>query len=180
MALHQLVRSNYGWKSPVSIKYENLHSFKEVVIILCQSILEIRRISHLLGSAHLTIPLSWVHFDNESRVQERQQMKDQQFCICIFQLIWQFQVAPRSTKPDITTLIHSWLYSRFIEMQSKLRRKKNQRPNQGSNLLGRSFSNWDNTRAPIQFREESQPSILNTVFPKEQIHPSSNQQHQCY
>ena len=29
MALHKLVRSNYGRKSPVSIKYENLHSFKE-------------------------------------------------------------------------------------------------------------------------------------------------------
>ena len=175
MALHQLVRSNYGWKSLVSIKYENLHSFKEVVIILCQSIPETRRISHLLGSAHLTIPLSWPHFNNEPRVQERQQLKDQQFCISIFQLIWQFQVATRSTSPDMTRVIHAWLYSRFIEIQSKLRRKKNQTPNQGSNFLGASFSNRDNIRAPIQSRKESQPSILNIIFPQEQIHPSSNQ-----
>ena len=57
MALRKLVRSNYGGKSPVSIKYENLHSFNEVVILLYQGILETRRISHLPGSAHFTIPL---------------------------------------------------------------------------------------------------------------------------
>ena len=149
----------------MSIKYENLHSFKEVVIILCQSILETRRISHLLGSTHLTIPLSWLHFDNEPRVQDRQQVKDQQFCISIFQLIRQFQVAPRSTSPDMTTALHAWLYSRFIQIQSKLRKKKIHRPNQSSNFLGSSFSNRDNVRAPIQFRKESQPSILNIIFP---------------
>ena len=57
MALRKRLRSNYGGKSPVSIKYENLHSFNEVVILLYQSILETRRISHLPGSAHFTIPL---------------------------------------------------------------------------------------------------------------------------
>ena len=43
-------------ESPVSIKYENLHSFKEGLILLRQSILETRRISHLHGSAHFIIP----------------------------------------------------------------------------------------------------------------------------
>ena len=57
MALRKLVSSNYGGKSPMIIKYENLHSFEKGVILLCQSILESRRISHLPGSAHLTIPL---------------------------------------------------------------------------------------------------------------------------
>ena len=57
MALCKLVRSNYGGKSPVSIKHENLHSFKERVILLCHSILETRRISRLHGSALFTIPL---------------------------------------------------------------------------------------------------------------------------
>ena len=57
MALRKLVRSNYGKKSSVSIKYENLHSFKEGMILLCQTILETRRVSHLPGSAHFTIPL---------------------------------------------------------------------------------------------------------------------------
>ena len=57
MVLRTLVRSNYGGKSPVSIKYENVHSFKEGVILLWQSSLETRRISHLPGSTHFTIPL---------------------------------------------------------------------------------------------------------------------------
>ena len=56
MAQHKLVRSNYGGKSPVSPKYENLHSVKEGVILICQSILEIRRMSHLHGSPLFTIP----------------------------------------------------------------------------------------------------------------------------
>ena len=59
MALRKLVRRNYGGKSPVSIKYENLQSLKEGVILLCQSILETRRILHLHGSALFTIPLKF-------------------------------------------------------------------------------------------------------------------------
>ena len=43
--------------SQVSNKYENLHPFKEAVILLCQSILEARRISHLHDSAFFTVPL---------------------------------------------------------------------------------------------------------------------------
>ena len=57
MALHELVWKNYGGKSLVSIRYQNLHSFKEGMILLRQSILETRRISHLHGSALCTIPL---------------------------------------------------------------------------------------------------------------------------
>ena len=57
MALRKLERINYGGKWPVSIKYQNLHSFKEGLILLCQSILETRRITNLHGSAHFTIPL---------------------------------------------------------------------------------------------------------------------------
>ena len=57
MALRKLERRNYGGKSSVSIKYQNLHSFKEALILLCQSILEMRRITYLHGSAHFTIPL---------------------------------------------------------------------------------------------------------------------------
>ena len=57
MALQKLVRSNHGGKSPVSIKQENLHSFKEGVILLCLNILETRRILHLHGSGLFKIPL---------------------------------------------------------------------------------------------------------------------------
>ena len=57
MALRKLVRRNYGRKLPVSIKYQNLHSFKEGLIHLYQSILEMKRLRHLHGSALFTILL---------------------------------------------------------------------------------------------------------------------------
>ena len=57
MALRKLIRSNHGEKLQVSIRYENLYSFKKGVILLCQSILETRRISHLHGSPLFTISL---------------------------------------------------------------------------------------------------------------------------
>ena len=56
MVLCILVRINYGRKLLVSIKCHNLHSFIEREIPLCQSMLEMRRISH---SALFTIPLSF-------------------------------------------------------------------------------------------------------------------------
>ena len=46
MVLHKLVRRNSGEKLLVSIRYQYLHSFKERMIHLCQSILETRKISH--------------------------------------------------------------------------------------------------------------------------------------
>ena len=55
MALRKLEKRNYGGKLPVSIKYQIFHSFKEWLILLCQSVLETRRITHLDGSAHFTI-----------------------------------------------------------------------------------------------------------------------------
>ena len=58
MALHKLEMRNYGRKLPVIIKYQSLHSFKEGLILLCQSILGTRRITHLHGSSHFTIPLT--------------------------------------------------------------------------------------------------------------------------
>ena len=88
MVLCKLVRRNYGRKSLVSIKYQNLHSFKERLILLCQSILETRRITHLHGSALFTIPLSHmtnpvkgsIHFllhkiDKKSYIHEQQRSR---------------------------------------------------------------------------------------------------------
>ena len=57
MALRKLVRRNYGGKSLVSIKYQNLRSFKEGMILLFQSILESR-----------TIPLKTRHLFNSSNI----------------------------------------------------------------------------------------------------------------
>ena len=63
----------------------------------------------------------------------------------------------------MTTAFHEWQYGRFIEIQSKLSRKKLHRTNQGSNFPEGSFGNRDNIRAPIQFRREK-PSILEDYF----------------
>ena len=58
MALRKFVRRIYGGISPLSIKYQNLHSFKEGAILLCQSISETRAVSQLHGWALFTIPLT--------------------------------------------------------------------------------------------------------------------------
>ena len=58
MVLRKLERRNYNEKWPVSVKYQNLHSFKEGLILLCQSILETRRVTHLYVLAHIAIPSS--------------------------------------------------------------------------------------------------------------------------
>ena len=72
----------------------------------------------------------------------------------------QFQVATRSTSPDMATVFYAWPYSRFIKIHGNLKRKKLHRMNQGSNFLGGSFSNRDNVRAPIQLGRENQPQHL--------------------
>ena len=56
MALRKLERGNYDGKWPMSIKYQNLHTFKEGLILLCQRIFETRRITHIHVSTHFTIP----------------------------------------------------------------------------------------------------------------------------
>ena len=109
--------------------------------------------------------LSWLHFDNEPRVQKTGSKKRTNSPAYPFLwLIQQFQVATRSTSPDMTTVFHAWSYGRFIEIQSNLRRKKLHRTNQGSNFLEGSFSNRANVRAPIQFGRDSQPQHLKRRF----------------
>ena len=58
MVLQKPERRNYGGRSLLSIIYQNLHSFKEEMILLCKSIIEKRRMPHLCGSALFTIPLN--------------------------------------------------------------------------------------------------------------------------
>ena len=80
----------------------------------------------------------------------------------------------------MTTVFHAWPYSRFIEIQSNLRRKNRHRANQGSNFLGGTFSNRDNERAPIQFRTESQSHTIKDKFSSRTDPSILHQQHQCY
>ena len=108
--------------------------------------------------------LSWLHFNHESRVQERQKVKDQLSYISVVVGYLKFQVATRSTSLDMTTVCHAIPYGRFIEIQSNPRRKKRHRTNQGSDFLGSSFSNTDNVWAPTQFWRERQPQHLKQWF----------------
>ena len=94
-------------------------------------------------------------------------MKDQKSCISIFvacSIFVIFQVATRSTSPDMTTVFHTWPSSRFIEIQSNLRRKKLHETNQGSNFLGGSCSNRDNVRSQSNLEEKVNHSILKDYF----------------
>ena len=69
--------------------------------------------------------LSWPQFNDEPRVQEKQQVKDQQSCISVFVAY----LTTGGTSPHMTTVFHTWAYGRFIEIQSNLRRKKLHRTN---------------------------------------------------
>ena len=60
----------------------------------------------------------------------------------------------------MTTVFHARPCRRAIEIQSNLRRKKLHRTNQDFDFLRGNFSNRDNVRAPIQFKEKVNPSIL--------------------
>ena len=63
----------------------------------------------------------------------------------------------------MTTAFHAWLYGRFIEIQSNVRRKELYGTNQGSNFLGGSFHN--RVQEPQFNLEESvNPSILKDAF----------------
>ena len=64
----------------------------------------------------------------------------------------------------MTKVFHVWVYGRFIEIQSNLRRKKLHKINQSSNFHGGSFSNRDNVTTLIQLEEKVNPSILNDDF----------------
>ena len=75
----------------------------------------------------------------------------------------------------MATVFHVWLYVRFIEIQSNVRRKKLHGKIQDSNFGGGSFSNRGNVRAPIELTTETQPQHLKNIFPQEHTHPFSHQ-----
>ena len=103
--------------------------------------------------------LSWVHFHDESRAQERQQVKEQQPYIYIFVV---YLRVPSSSKEHQLKHDNSipckdvwWIYRDTEHSQKETSWNKFV-----SNFLGGNFSNRDNVRAPIQFRKERQPKHL--------------------
>ena len=62
--------------------------------------------------------LSWLYLDNdEPKVQERQQLKDQQSYMFVFVLFLRILSTASRTIPDMTTLFHACLYEIFTEIQ---------------------------------------------------------------
>ena len=122
--------------------------------------------------------LRWLHFNDQPKVQERQQVKDQESCLSVFVAYLTIPSSNQKHQPRF----HTWAYVRFIEIQSNPRRKKPYITNQGSNFLGGSFNNKDNVRGPIQFRRElsifkddfSNPSIFTSIAPT--IRPAKQNQ----
>ena len=120
-----------------------------------------QRIPAVRGKKLLTCrkDLSQPDFDNEPRVQERQQVKDRQSCMSVLVAYLTITSTKQEHSPDLTIIFHAWTYGGFIEIQNNFRRKKLYKTNQSFNILGGSFSNRD-VRAPVQFRRESQPQHL--------------------
>ena len=62
--------------------------------------------------------LSWLHFDNEPGLQERQQMKDQQSYVSIS--VAYLTIPSTSQEPlNLTTVFHAYPYGEFIEIQGR-------------------------------------------------------------
>ena len=74
----------------------------------------------------------------------------------------------------MTTVFHASPYGRFTEKENTFKKKKLHRTNQGSNALEGNFSNRDNRRIPIQFRQTNW-TFKKIIFLQEQAHPFSHQ-----
>ena len=81
-------------------------------------------------------------------------MKDQHSFIPVSVAYPRYPSSNWEHQPRLTTVFHAWMCGRFIEINSSLRRKYLHWTNQSFNFLEGSFSNWENVRAPIQFRRE--------------------------
>ena len=64
----------------------------------------------------------------------------------------------------MTSIYHTKLYSRFLEIKSKFQRKKLYRTNHGFNFLGGGLRNGGSVRPPIQLVKKDSLSILKDEF----------------
>ena len=63
--------------------------------------------------------LSWIHFDDKPRLQERQNMKDQQSYVSIS--VAYLKISSTSQEHlDLTTVFHACPYGEFIEIQGRV------------------------------------------------------------
>ena len=114
--------------------------------------------------------LRWVHFDDESRVQERQRVKDQQSYISASAVYVTYPSSSQEHQPR-----H---YNSILSNALRATSKETSVTNQGLDSFGDSFSTRDNVRPPIEFRRERKSQLLNGWFFLKkrpiQFHISSN------
>ena len=108
--------------------------------------------------------LAWLHFNDEPRVQERQQVKDQQPCISIFVGYPTIPSSNQEHQPGNDNSIRCMAVWQIYRDTEQPQEKELHRTNQGSNFLGGSFSNRVNVRAPIQLGRKSQLQHLQRQF----------------
>ena len=108
----------------------------------------------------------WLHFDDESRVQVDQWVKDQKSYR---------SVSVMSNSTDMTAVFRARSCGSLIKVKSSHRRKKLQ--NQGSHFLEFSLSNRDSVRDPIQWRRERQSQ--HHFFPSKNFCSNSRLFHFC-
>ena len=108
--------------------------------------------------------LSWLHVDDETGVQEKEQVMDQQSYISVFVVyltipsnIQEHQRRQDNSIPCMAV----WQIHRDTEQPQG---KKFHRTIKSSNILRASFSKRDNLLVPIQIRREIQPQDLKRIF----------------
>ena len=104
--------------------------------------------------------LSWLHFNNEPRVQDRQQVKDQHPFISVFVA---YPTIPRGNQEHQprhnNSIPHMAIWQIYRDTEQPQEKKTSQNESR-LQFPGGTFSNRDNVRAPIQVRRESQPQHL--------------------
>ena len=118
--------------------------------------------------------LSWPHFDNKPRLQEKQQVKDQQSCIVAF------QVATRGSSQEVTKVFLPWC---MVDLQ-RYRATSGER-NVIEQIKAPIFleefqqQRYCKSPYPIQKRN-STPASKKIIFPQEQTYPFSHHQNQYH
>ena len=108
--------------------------------------------------------LSWLHFDDETRVHNGRQLKDQNFYISVSVVYLTFTSSSKEHPPRLDNSIPWTFVWYLLGTKDYPRRKKLHRNSQGTNFLRDGISNRVNVRAPIQFRRKRQPQYLERCF----------------
>ena len=110
--------------------------------------------------------LGWLHFYNDPRVQEREQVLDEQSYIPVFAAYLTYQSSSKEHQRRHDNSIPYKAVWEIYRDKSNLRRKKLHTTFQGSNCLGYSLYNGNNARALIQFWRRQSQHLKRRFFSK--------------